>query len=175
MKRACCVLLLWLGCLTLPTMAEQSQEATAQQRQSYRQAASALLQSYLQEQHTWNHYFTTIAPDQGAREQIAPQQKYRRFLHSTLAQWRQLDGAANCQDSHLGYELALYAYTVAADFRLIFLYARGFLLEPKSISTLAEERSRLYTTEGDTYFKQAAQRASSNGCVSLSAAEQTPP
>lgn len=171
MKPACCFVLLWLGCLSLPVMAEQSPESAAQRHQHYLKAASALLQTYLQEQHTWNHYFTTIAPDQGAREQIAPQQKYRRFLHHTLAQWRQLDGPPDCQDTHLRYELALYAYTAAADFRLIFLYARGFLLEPKNVSTLAEERSRLYTTEGDTYFKQAAQRASSSGCVSISASE----
>lgn len=136
-----------------------------QQRQAYVEAASAVLAAYMKEQSAWNHYFTTIAPDQSASDQIKPQETYRRFLEDTLSQWRQIKVVPACQSPHLLYELALSFYDVAADFRLAFLYARSALLGSKKAADLVEERSRTYTTLGDEYFKKAALSAQASGCV----------
>jgi hypothetical protein len=124
------------------------------------------LQTYLKKQHAWNHYFTTIAPEQRTREQITPQETYRRFLTDILAQWHQLPVVPACQSAHLLYELALYSYGVAADFRLIFLYTKDALLSPPKAIALAEERSRYYTSKGDAYFEKATLLAQASGCVS---------
>lgn len=159
------LLILWLAYPTLLVAAQDSPESMLLQRQAYLNAAGSLLQTYMQEQHTWNHYFTTIAPDQSAREQITPQQKYRGFLNHTLTQWRQLSAIPACQSSHFLYELALYSYAVAADFRLTFLYTKSSILESKKAVQLAEDRSRHYTAKGDAYFKEANMLAQSSGCV----------
>jgi endonuclease/exonuclease/phosphatase (EEP) superfamily protein YafD len=161
-------LALWLSCLTLQAAAQQSPESPYQ---AYREAAGAVLQTYLKAQQAWNHHFIAIAPKQRSSEQIASQETYRRFLADTLAQWRQLPVVAACQSTHLLYELALYSYSMAADFRLSFLYARSALFGLPKAATLAEERSRYYTSQGDAYFKQAALLAQTSGCVALTTPE----
>jgi hypothetical protein len=142
-----------------------TQEDPVQQRHAYFEAVSALLKNYLKEQNAWNHYFTTIAPEQSAGEQLKPQETYRHFLVDTLAQWRQVKVVSACQSPHILYELALYSYSVAADFRLTFLYAKSALLGSQKAIALAEERSRFYTTLGDDYFKKAALLAQASNCV----------
>jgi hypothetical protein len=62
------------------------------------------------------------------------------------------------------YELALYSYSVAADFHRTGLYANSALFVQKAID-LAEERARYYTTQGDEYFKRAVLLAQADGCV----------
>jgi hypothetical protein len=152
-------------------VASRSQEDPVQQRQAYLEAVSAFLKGYLKEQNAWNHYFTTIAPEQSAGDQIKPQETYRRFLADTLAQWRQIKVVPACQSSHGLYELALHAYGVAADFRLTFLYTKSALLGSQKATTLAEERARHYTTTGDDYFKKAALSAQANNCVGPSTSD----
>jgi hypothetical protein len=156
-----------LGLLLVPC-ASLAQEDPVQQHQAYVEASSTLLATYMKEQNAWNHYFATIAPDQGASDQLKPQDTYRRFLLDTLTQWRQLKTVTACQTAHLLYEAALYSYGVAADFRLTFLHAKSVLLGPKQAATLAEERSRHYTTVGDEYFKKAALLAQATACVAPS-------
>ena len=158
-----CMLGLWL----VP-LASLAQEDPVQQHQAYVEASSTLLATYLKEQNAWNHYFTTIAPDQSASDQLKPQDMYRRFLLDTLTQWRQLKIVTACQTAHLLYEAALYSYGVAADFHLTFLHAKSALLGPKQAVILAEERSRHYTTVGDDYFKKAALLAQATACVAPS-------
>jgi hypothetical protein len=165
--------LLWsrlcvLGLVLVP-LASLAQEDVVQQHQAYVEASSTLLATYMKEQNAWNHYFTTIAPDQGASDQLKPQETYRRFLLDTLTQWRQLKTVSACQTTHLLYETALYSYGVAADFRLIFLHAKSALLSPKQAATLAEERARHYTAMGDDYFKRAALLAQATACVAPAA------
>jgi hypothetical protein len=94
-----------------------------------------------------------------------PRTTYRRFLADTLARWRQIDVVSACQSSHLLYELALYSYRAAADFRLAFLYTKSTLLGPKKAALLAEERSRHYTSTGDAYFEQATLLAQTSDCL----------
>jgi hypothetical protein len=164
--------LLWpplfmLGVLLCPLISH-AQEDPVQQHQAYVEAMSTLLATYMKEQNAWNHYFTTIAPDQNASEQIKPQEMYRRFLADMLTQWRQVKLVPACQTVHLLYEAALYSYGIAADFRLVFLHARSALLGPKQAVNLAEERSRHYTATGDEYFKKAALLAQAAGCVAPS-------
>ena len=159
------LLVLWM---LLCPLVSQAQEDPVQQHQAYVEATSALLATYMKEQNAWNHYFTTIAPDQSASEQIKPQEMYRRFLADTLTQWQQIKLVTACQTVHLLYEAALFAYGVAADFRLAFLHARSALLGPKQAANLAEERSRHYTTAGDEYFKKAALLAQAAACVTPS-------
>ena len=156
-----------LGLLLVPC-ASLAQDDPVQQHQAYVEASSTLLATYMKEQNAWNHYFITIAPDQSASDQLKPQDTYRRFLLDTLTQWRQLKTVTACQTAHLLYEAALYSYGVAADFRLTFLYAKSVLLGPKQVATLAEERSRHYTTVGDEYFKKAALLAQATACVAPS-------
>jgi hypothetical protein len=141
------------------------QESPTLQRQAYITASTALLTAYLKEQHSWNHYFTTIAPDQSTSQQIKPQEAYRRFLADTLSQWRQMVTETTCQSPHLLYELALFSYGVAADFRLAFLHASNTPLGSRKATDVAEERARHYTAMGDNYFKQAAALAQANSCV----------
>ena len=164
--------LLWLPLLVLGVLlgpfVTHAQEEPVQQHQAYMEAISALLATYMKEQNAWNHYFTTIAPDQSASEQIKPQEMYRRFLADTLTQWRQVKLVPTCQTVHLLYEAAFYSYGVAADFRLVFLHARSALFGPKQAVNLAEERSRHYTAAGEEYFKKAALLAQATGCVSPS-------
>ena len=152
----------------LGPLISHAQEDPVQQHQAYVEAISTLLATYMKEQNAWNHYFTTIAPDQSASEQLKPQETYRRFLADTLTQWRQVKLVTACQTVHLLYEAALYSYGIAADFRLIFLHAKSALLGPKQAVHLAEERSRHYTTAGDEYFKKAALLAQATGCVTPS-------
>jgi hypothetical protein len=155
-----------LGLLLVP-LASLAQEDPGQ-HQAYVEASSTLLATYMKEQNAWNHYFTTIAPDQSAGDQLKPQETYRRFLLDTLTQWRQLKTVTACQTAHLLYEAALYSYGVAADFRLTFLHAKSALLGSKQTATLAEERSRHYTAMGDDYFKRAALLAQAAACVAPS-------
>jgi hypothetical protein len=154
--------------LLLVSSVSLAQEDAVQQHQAYVEASSTLLATYLKEQNAWNHYFTTIAPDQGASDQLKPQETYRRFLLDTLTQWRQLKTVPACQTAHLLYEAALYSYGVAADFHLIFLHAKNTLFGPKQAVTLAEEHSRHYTAVGDDYFKKAALLAQATSCVAPS-------
>jgi hypothetical protein len=154
--------------LLLVSSVSLAQEDAVQQHQAYVEASSTLLATYLKEQNAWNHYFTTIAPDQSTSDQFKPQETYRRFLLDTLTQWQQLKAVPACQTAHLLYEAALYSYGVAADFRLIFLHAKSALLAPKQAVTLAEERSRHYTAVGDDYFKKAALLAQATACVAPS-------
>jgi hypothetical protein len=156
-----------LGLLLIP-LASLAQEDPGQHHQIYVEASSTLLAAYMKEQNAWNHYFTTISPDQSASDQLKPQETYRRFLLDTLTQWRQLKTVAACQTAHLLYETALYSYGVAADFRLTFLHAKSALFGPKQTVTLAEERSRHYTAMGDDYFKKAALLAQATACVAPS-------
>ena len=156
-----------LGLLLVPG-ASLAQEEPVQQHQAYVEASSTLLATYMKEQNAWNHYFTTIAPDQSASDQLKPQDTYRRFLLDTLTQWRQLKAVTACQTAHLLYEAALYSYGVAADFRLTFLHTKSVLLGPKQAAILAEERSRHYTTVGDEYFRKAALLAQATACVAPS-------
>jgi hypothetical protein len=155
--------LLVFGLLLCP-LAGRTQEDPINQHQIYVEAMSTLLATYIKEQNAWNHYFTTIAPDQSASDQIKPQETYRRFLADTLAQWRQIKTVSACQTVHLLYEAALYSYGVAADFRLTFLLAKSPLLGSKPAINLAEERARHYTGVGDEYFKKAALFAEVAAC-----------
>ena len=169
MQRTCWLLVLWSGYVTLSAAAQSPPVASPPRLRDYLHTAASLLDAYVTEQDNWNHYFTTVAPDQSAREQITPQQKYRRFLTDTLTQWRQIATVPpTCQSAHFLYELALYAYVAAADFRQVFLYARSSLLGSKKVAMLAAERSRHYTAEGDAYFKKAALLAPSHGCAGSS-------
>jgi hypothetical protein len=165
MKHVCGVLILSLSLLLGGAVVIWPQEDPVQQRHAYLEAVSALLKNYLKEQNAWNHYFTTIAPEQRAGDQIKPQETYRRFLADALAQWRQVKVVSACQSPHILYELALYSYSVAADFRLTFLYAKSAFLGSQKATTLAEERSRFYTTLGDDYFKKAALLAQASNCI----------
>jgi hypothetical protein len=165
MKHVCGVLFLSLSLLLGSAIGSWTQEDPIQQRHAYLEAISVLLKHYLKEQNAWNHYFTTIAPEQSAGEQMKPQETYRRFLADTLVQWRQVKVVSTCQSPHLLYELALHSYSVAADFRLTFLYARSTLLGSQKAAALAEERSRFYTTLGDDYFKKAALLAQASNCI----------
>jgi hypothetical protein len=151
--------------LLLVSSVSLAQEDLVQQHQAYVEASNTLLAAYMKEQNAWNHYFTTIAPDQSVRNQLKPQETYRRFLLDTLTQWRQLKTVTACQTTHLLYEAALYSYGVAADFRLTFLHAKSALLGSQQVVTLAEERSRYYTAVGDDYFKKAALLAQATACV----------
>ncbi len=169
LPRVCRSLLLWLGLLVLAVSPGLPQEHPAQPQPVYAQASRTLLETYVQQQRSWNHYFTTIASEQRNQEQIQPQEKYRRFLAETLSQWRQLTPLPSCQSAHRLYELGFVSYGVAADFRLTFLYARStWLGSPSTAVSLAEERSRHYTTRGDDYFQQAATLAQAHGCVGTS-------
>ncbi|GIX47621.1 MAG: hypothetical protein KatS3mg131_1832 [Candidatus Tectimicrobiota bacterium] len=161
MRRPGTLLLLWV--LGLQTPAAWGQEAL----QAYLQAAGTLLATYVQEQQAWNRYFTHVAPQQKVREQIAPQQAYRRFLSDVLARWRQLPVVPSCRETHTLYELALLCYGVAADFRLALLYSRAAWLAPAELTSFSEARARHYTTLGDAYFKQAAATAQAQGCVPI--------
>jgi hypothetical protein len=165
MKHVCGVLILSLGLLLEGAVVSWAQEDPIQQRHTYLETASTLLKNYVREQNAWNHYFTTIAPEQSAGDQIKPQETYRRFLADTLAQWRQVKVAFACQSPHILYELALYSYGVAADFRLLLLYVKNTLLGSQKATALAEERSRFYTTLGDDYFKKAALLAQASHCI----------
>jgi hypothetical protein len=158
-----------LGFLLLP-LASAAQEDPVKQHQAYMEAMGTLLATYMKEQNAWNHYFTTIAPDQSASEQMKPQETYRRFLADTLAQWRQIKTVSACQTVHLLYEAALFSYGVAADFRLTFVQARSALFGSKQAISLAEERSRHYTSVGDEYFKKAALLAEATACVGTATA-----
>jgi hypothetical protein len=153
-----------LGMVLLP-LCSHAQDDPVQQHHAYVEAIGTVLTTYMKEQSAWNHYFTTIAPDQSASDQLKPQETYRRFLADTLTQWRQVKIVTACQTVHLLYEVALYSYSVAADFRLTFLHAKSALLGPKQAISLAEERSRHYTSVGDDYFKRAALLAQATGCV----------
>ena len=165
MKHVCGVLILSLSLLLESAVVSWTQEDPVQQRHAYLAAASALLKNYLKEQNAWDHYFTTIAPEQSAGDQMKLQETYCRFLADTLAQWRQVKVVSACQSSHILYELALHSYSVAADFRLTFLYAKSALLGSQKATALAEERSRFYTTLGDDYFKKAALLAQASNCI----------
>jgi hypothetical protein len=159
----------WLNiCMLLP-MAGHAQEDPIQQRQAYVEAAGAVLTTYTKEQSQWNHYFTTIAPQQSVSDQAKAQETYRRFLEETLSRWQQLKITPACYSSHVLYELAIYSYSVAADFHLTVLYARSALLGSKKAVDLAEERSHYYTIQGDDYFKRAVLLAQVDGCVSTAA------
>jgi hypothetical protein len=156
--------------LLLLPLASAAQEDPIKQHQAYVEAMGTLLATYMKEQSAWNHYFTTIAPDQSVSEQMKPQETYRRFLAETLAQWRQIKTVSTCQTVHLLYEAALYSYGVAADFRLTFVQAKSALFGSKQAISLAEERSRHYTSVGDEYFKKAALLAEATACVGAATA-----
>jgi hypothetical protein len=157
-------LLCVLGLLLLP-LASAAQEDAVKQHQAYVEAMGTLLATYMKEQSAWNHYFTTIAPDQSASEQMKPQETYRHFLADTLTQWRHIKTVPACQTVHLLYEAALFSYGVAADFRLTFLQTKSALFGPKQAISLVEERSRHYTSVGDEYFKKAALLAEATACI----------
>ena len=158
--------ILWLSVCLLGPVASYAQEDPIQQRQAYIAAGGAVLTAYEKEQRSWNHYFTTVAPQQNAGEQIKQQESYRRFLEDTLTKWRQITVIPICHSSHMLYELALYSYSIAADFHLTVLYAKSALFVQKAME-LAEERARYYTSQGDEYFKRAVLLAQVDGCVSL--------
>jgi hypothetical protein len=161
--------LFWLIICLLLTTRSQAQEDPIQQRQAYLEAAGTVLTAYMKEQSGWNHYFSTVAPQQSVSEQVKPQETYRRFLEETLSRWRQIKAVPDCYGAHLLYELALYSYSVAANFHLTDLYARGALFVHKAVE-LAEERARYYTTQGDEYFQRAVVLAQADGCASPSPA-----
>ena len=151
-------LLLYVACVL-------GQDAPSSALRAYRQAAGAVLTTYVQEQRSWNHYFTRVAPQQKVGDQIPPQNAYRRFLATTLTQWRQISVPLPCEGTHALYEQALLAYGVAADFHLIFLQASRALFSVRAVREFAAERTQHYTALGDTYFRQAAQHAQASGCV----------
>jgi hypothetical protein len=126
-------LLLWLSVCLLSATGSQAQEDPIQQHQAYIEAAGAVLTTYMKEQSGWNHYFTTVAPQQSASDQVKPQEAYRRFLEDTLSRWRQIKVVPACYNTHLLYELALYSYGVAANFHLTSLYARSALFVQKAV------------------------------------------
>lgn len=165
------ILRLWGGMLCLSVcllwpIAPYAQEDPIQQRQAYIQAGGAVLTAYEKEQRGWNHYFTTVAPRQNASEQTKSQETYRRFLEDALSKWRQITVIPVCHSSHVLYELALYSYSIAADFHLTELYTTSALFAQKALD-LAAERARYYTTQGDEYFKRAALLAQVDECVYL--------
>ena len=155
---SCCIV---MGPTLLNALAENQTDPYA----AYVEQASTVLADYVREQQSWNHYFSHIAPSQSLREQVAPQKAYRHFLAAVLDSWQQITGVPSCQYTHTLYETALIAYSVAADFRLAFLYASSAILGSKTALALVEERAQHYTTVGDNAFQRATSAAQESHCV----------